>query len=156
MTRVTSIVEPESAFGRLDEQVLACVRGSWRSLVVVSTEPGSSALVLAEAVVARCNLTGTQNSAQLFSAERLSRAAITNLVADLTTVVERGGRAVAVVDPPSHRRSGIPVVMVVDAALLCVHLGVSTMRNARKTVELVGPERFIGAVTFEPMFRASP
>jgi hypothetical protein len=63
--------------------------------------------------------------------------------------VEKGGLAIVTLDSLVARQTGVPLVMSVDAALLVVHLGVTRMDDARQTVEIVGPGKFIGTVTLE-------
>ena len=148
MSKLTSIIEVELGQTKMHEQVSACVLGAWRSLVVVPTEPGSSALRLAEALVERCNLIHA-NRAKLFSAEHLTHGAIANLISDVSGVVQSGGRAVIAIDAISARRSGAPLMLIADAALLCVQLGRTTTKNALKTLKFAGRDRFIGAVTID-------
>lgn len=134
---------------RLSEQVLACLRGNWKSLVVVPAGPGHSALPIAEALVEASNLVNGR-PAKLFKAERLASGAISGLIVEMVDQVESGGLAVVAIDAVVHRQSGLPLVMSADAALLCVYLGVTTSAHARRTVELIGRERFVGALTLEP------
>jgi hypothetical protein len=142
----------EEAVPRLHEQVAACSQGDWRWLVVVATEPGLSALPLAEAIAERCVMTG-ERRAKAWSGEDRSRAELSSLVSEVTNHLEAGGRAVVAIDALTGSRAGLPVALAADAALLCVHLGVSTTVNALRTVELLGRERFVGAVTLEPGVR---
>jgi hypothetical protein len=39
-----------------------------------------------------------------------------------------------------------PVASAVDAAILCIRMGVTKMSSARRTVETIGRERFIGTI----------
>jgi hypothetical protein len=142
----------KEAAPRMHEQVAACARADWRWLVVIATEPGLSALPLAEAIVERCAMTG-ERRAKAWSGEDRSRAELSSLVSEVNNHVEAGGRAVVVIDALTGSRAGLPVALAADAALLCVHLGVSTSLNALRTVELLGRERFLGAVTLEPGVR---
>ncbi len=40
----------------------------------------------------------------------------------------------------------VPVATAVDAAILCVHMGVTKMRSARQTVDTIGRDRFLGTI----------
>ena len=39
-----------------------------------------------------------------------------------------------------------PVAMAVDAAILCVHMGVTKIAAARRTVETIGRQKFLGTI----------
>ena len=54
---------------------------------------------------------------------------------------------VVVVDPVVQSATGVPVAMAADAVLLVVALGHTEQAAVQRTIELVGRERIIGAVT---------
>lgn len=133
----------------LSEQLLGCLRGDWHSLVVVPADVKSSAMAVAEALAEASNAVRAR-PARVFSAEKLSLGATSSLIVEVTDHVERGGIAIVAIDPLVGRPTGMPLIMAADAALLCVHLGVTTAKEAKRTVELAGQGRFIGAVTVAP------
>lgn len=132
---------------KLHHQLMPCLRGEWTSLAVVPAS-GGSALVVANALVEVSNLMRSQQ-ARLFSTEGLELTGVSKVIIDVHSHVEKGGLAIVALDPLVARQTGVPLVMSVDAALLVVHLGVTRMEDARQTVEIVGPGKFIGAVTLE-------
>jgi hypothetical protein len=134
------------ASSRWHEQVVGCVTAPWRLLVVVATEPGQSALALAEAIVERCNLM-TGNRAKLFSAEKHTRGEVADLLDEARVSIANGARVVVAIDALTGSSTASAVAMSADAAIVCVYLGRSTTTHARKTVELLGREKVLGAVT---------
>jgi hypothetical protein len=128
------------------QQLLTCMRGTWHSLVVVPAEPGLSARPVAEALVEVSGLV-RGNSAKLFPAEGLEISGASKIIVETMSHVENAGLAVASIDSVVEKQSGVPIVMAADAALLCVHLGLTTTENARKTIELIGRDKFIGVIT---------
>ncbi len=138
-----------TAPSRWHEQVVGCVTTPWRLLVVVATEPGRSALPLAEAIAERCNLT-TGHRARLVSTEGCSHSEVADLLDDARVSIANGARVVFAIDALTGSSTASAVAMSADAAIVCVHLGQSTTRYALKTIELLGRERVLGAVTIEP------
>ena len=132
---------------KLHHQLMPCLRGEWSSLAVVPAS-GGSAWVVANALVEVSNLMRSQQ-AKLFSTEGLELTGVSKVIIDVHSHVEKGGLAIVALDALVARQTGVPLVMSVDAALLVVHLGVTRMEDARHTVEIVGPGKFIGAVTLE-------
>lgn len=132
----------------LYQQLLTCLRGSWHSLAVVPAAPQLSASVVASALVDVSNLVRGQQ-ARLFSAEGLEMVGVSKIIVDVTHHVDDGGLAIVTVDSVVAKQTGIPMTLAADAALLVVHLGATRMEDARRTVELIGEKKFIGAVTIE-------
>lgn len=133
---------------KLHHQLMPCLRGDWTSLAVVPASGPISAWVVANALVEVSNLMRSQ-PAKLFSTEGLELTGVSKVIIDVHSHVEKGGLAIVTLDALVARQTGVPLVMSVDAALLVVHLGVTRMEDARQTVEIVGPGKFIGAVTLE-------
>lgn len=133
---------------QLYQQLLTCLRGSWRSLVVVPAQPGLSVRRVADALVDVSGLVRGA-SAKLFSAEGLELAGAARTIVDMTTHVEQGGLAIVAMESVVRKQSGIPIAMAADAALLVVHLGLASIDSAKRTLELIGRDKFIGAITLE-------
>lgn len=132
----------------LYQQLLTCVRGDWQSVVVVPAGPGESAAAVADALVEVSALVRGKR-AERFSTEGLGVNEVSGVIVELMQHVSGGGLAVATVDPVTAAQAGIPLTMAADAALLVVHLGVTDTEDARRTVELVGSQKFLGAVAVE-------
>lgn len=139
--------------GRTDskiyQQLLTCMRGSWSSLTVVPASPEQSAGVVANALVEVSNIVRGQE-ARLFSMEGMEMRAVSMSLVDITHHVDAGGLAIVAVDSVIGKQTGVPVTIATDATLLVVHLGLTRMEDAKRTVELIGEKKFIGAVVIEP------
>ena len=65
-------------------------------------------------------------------------------VVDLTEPSTTPGKVIVALESVVSNPFGIAVALAADAALLCMTLEETLMDSARRTVELIGPERFIG------------
>ena len=65
-------------------------------------------------------------------------------------MVSGGSRAVAAVDSLMKSLGGVPLVRDAEAVLLVVRLGSSNFEYVQSTIDVVGRERIIGAVTLPP------
>lgn len=151
---VSGSMEVDFSFDDLErvqhhEQLLGCVRGDWRSLVVLPAQPGVSAYAVADALVSTSNQVRAVR-ATLLPAERVEPARVSQVIVEMIDRVHAGGVVVAVVGSVLEHPETMPLLMAADAVLLCVYLGRTGIDEARRTVELVGRERFLGAVTVAP------
>src|SRR5260370_7451413 len=55
-------------------------------------------------------------------------------------------QVIVALEPVVSNPLGIAVAMAADAALLCVTLGEAPLASAKRTIEMIGRERFIGVV----------
>lgn len=133
---------------QLYQQLLTCLRGEWHSMVVVPASPGSSAALVANALVDVSTLVRGKK-ARLFSTEGLGVNDVSKVIVDMMQHIGAGGLAVASIDSVISAQSGIPVALATDVALLVVHLGQTETVDAQRTVEIVGEKKFLGAVTIE-------
>jgi hypothetical protein len=60
--------------------------------------------------------------------------------------VGQGARTIFVTMPPSTSLSAVPIAQAADCSLLCVSLGLSSLREMRATVEEIGRGRFLGSL----------
>jgi|SRR6266850_4906151 len=58
----------------------------------------------------------------------------------------RSGQVIVAIEPVIARPLGIAVARAADVALLCIEMGRTRIASARRTMELVGRERFVGCV----------
>ena len=137
------------ALQHLQQQLLGCLRSPWQSLVLVPAQPGWSAAALGDALANAAWLVRGKE-AKVFSAQGFDVAGASRIIVDIDAHVASGGLAVTVIDPVVSRQVGIPIALAADGVVLCVHLGQTTIANARKTIELIGAQKFLGAVTVEP------
>lgn len=128
---------------------LANQRQRWSSLVLVPAHPGGSGRQAAAALLE----VGSKQSAtpvRFLNAEGLELGKAAHLVRELEAYVAQGDRVVVLLDSVLSNPVGLEVALAVERALLCVTLGDSDFSSARRTVELVGKERFLGSVTLQP------
>ena len=133
---------------QLYQQLLTCLRGEWHSMVVVPASPGSSAAMVANALVEVSTLVRGKK-AKLFSTEGLEVNDVSRVIVDMMQHLGTGGLAIVSIDSVLEAQAGIPLTLAVDVALLVVQLGVTQIADAKRTVELVGAKKFLGAVTVE-------
>jgi len=133
---------------RVQQQLLGCLRSPWQTLVVVPAQAGTDASFIAEALANVAWLVRGKE-AKVFQVQGLDVAGASKVIVDMDAHVAGGGLAVAVIEAVVAKQAGIPVALAADAVLLCVHLGVTELASAQKTLELIGPQKFIGAVTVE-------
>jgi hypothetical protein len=142
------MTKPSGAQQQLYQQLLTCLRGEWHSMVVVPASPGSSAAMIANALAEVSTLVRGKK-AKLFSTEGLEVNDVSRIIVDMMQHIGSGGLAIVSIDSVIAAQSGIPVTLAVDVALLVVQLGVTETDDAKRTVELVGAKKFLGAVTVE-------
>lgn len=142
------MTKPSGAQQQLYQQLLTCLRGEWHSMVVVPASPGSSAALVANALAEVSTLVRGKK-AMLFSTEGLEVNDVSRIIVDMMQHIGSGGLAIVSIDSVIAAQSGIPVTLAVDVALLVVELGVTATADAKRTVELVGAKKFLGAVTIE-------
>lgn len=133
---------------QLYQQLLTCLRGEWHSMVVVPASAGTSAAMVANALVEVSTLVRGKK-AKLFSAEGLGVNDVSKVIVEMMQHIGNGGLAIASIDSVVAAQSGIPVALAVDVALLVVHLGVTETSEAKRTVDIVGEKKFLGVVTVE-------
>lgn len=142
------MTKPTGAQQQLYQQLLTCLRGEWHSMVVVPASPRSSGAMVANALAEVSTLVRGKK-ATLFSTEGLEVNDVSRIIVDMMQHIGSGGLAIVSIDSVIAAQSGIPVTLAVDVALLVVELGVTDTADAKRTVELIGAKKFLGAVTIE-------
>ena len=124
-------------------------RHRWTSLVVVPSHEGGSGV---QAVQAILDVAARQSSTPLhfLDAEGLELGASQHVVSEMQAYVEQGDRVVVLIDSVVANPLGLEVALAAERALLCVTLGTSDYTSARRTLDLIGKERFLGSVTLQP------
>jgi hypothetical protein len=126
----------------------AALRRPCSSLVLVPAGPGAPVLFAAEALAAVGRLHGGR-AVRLVDAEEAGLTDVADILNSLAAIAGREELAVVAAGCPFTQAAAIPIARAADAALLAVPLGVARFSGARRVVDLVGRERFIGAVTVE-------
>lgn len=132
----------------LQQLWFATLNRPWSSLVVVPAHPGMSSLFVARALA---EVGGVHRSSpiRVISAEGIDMGGASRLIIEMTSTVAQGGLVIVAIDSVVTNPTGIPVSLAADAVLMCVALGQSDFKSARKTVELIGKDRFLGTVTLQ-------
>ena len=140
--------EPAPAVPGRDWQQLwfNVLQRDWSSLVIVPAQPNVSVLPAARALVAVGRLYH-QRPVHLIEAEAAEPAATGFIISSATHRVAAGEQVVIAVDSPLSQPVAIPISRAADAALLLVPLGRTRLAWARKTLDCIGRERFIGSIT---------
>lgn len=126
----------------------ATLKKEWSSLAVLPSHPGGSAGPIGKAL-ARVAALQKDSSIKLISAEGTDLAGASRLIIEMTSHVAQGGLAIVVLDSVISNPAGIPVALAADAALLCVQLKQADVDTGRRTLELLGEAKFVGAVSVE-------
>jgi len=139
----------------LQELWFTTMRWEWSSLVLVPAHASGSAIWIAKAL-AEIGIPQQSRAAKI-TAQGAMLAATSELVGDLVTQSTirsmkssnerwKTGHTIIAIDPVVSNPAGIPVALAADAVLLCVEIGKTDIASARKTVQLIGREHFIGCV----------
>ncbi|MBS2031477.1 MAG: hypothetical protein JST54_26485 [Deltaproteobacteria bacterium] len=130
---------------RVQELWYALQARSWLSLAIVPSHPGSGSRELARALTeVGSALRG--EPVHLFDAEHSDSDAVVKLMVDVRAYTRDNERVVIALDPPVINPTAISLIRAADAALLTIERGRADLRSARKTIELVGPDRLVGSV----------
>jgi hypothetical protein len=138
-------VSPGAALREMQQMWLSLMRGSWSSIAIVPTDPGTSARVVIGALLGAAHQDDVGRF-EIIDAEGASAAHGERLAQHLASVVARGARAVVAVDSLMQSLGGVPLVRDADATLLVVRLGTSSFDSVQSTIDIVGRERILGAV----------
>lgn len=133
---------------QLNQQLLACMKGEWHSVVVVPASSTKSAAMVAQALAEVSSLVRGKK-ARLFAAEGLDTGDVSRTIVDMMQHIATGGLAVVSIDSVIAAQGGIPVTLAADVALLVVEMGVTSIEDAKRTVGLIGAQKFLGAVTIQ-------
>jgi hypothetical protein len=139
---------PNLPAAELQQLWFACLRREWSSLVVIPAHSGGSSLYVARSLAEVGGL-HRNNPIKLIAAEGNDLTATSKLIIDMTGHVASGGLVIVALDSVVQNQAGIPIALAADAALLVVTYGESDLESARKTLDIVGHDRFVGTVSFQ-------
>jgi len=143
---VDSAEQPSPA---LQQLWFAATRREWASLAIVPVGDASAAAAVARQF-ARMALLHEGRAVPVLDGSELTLRQAASTAEVLSRDAKLCGRAVVVLGPLSTSLAGLSVAKAADAALLCVVLGRSRLDEARRTVEFVGADRFVGCVALKP------
>jgi len=131
------------------EAVWVAVQGSpWPTLAVVPAEPGLSVGKLVGALAA----TGAAQRGQSVEALDLQGRPLANSqkVVEALAAPQPVQRSIVAVDCPLESQAGLLFARSAGAAILVVAMEHTRMEAAERILDLVGRERFLGAVVHAP------
>lgn len=123
-------------------------RHAWSTIAVVPSSPADDGLAAARSLTAAGNMY-REGGVALVDATRAQPGAIPGLIAAAAEGVATGARVVIAVDSPISNPAAIAVARAADAALLAVPLGRGKLADARRAVDTVGRDRFVGSVAIK-------
>jgi hypothetical protein len=129
----------------------ACLRFEWNVLVLVPATPGASCLELARALA---DVGGSLRSSRpkAVSADGLDLGDVAQLVMEMSEPLAPGvepTKTIIALDSVIQNPFSIAVALAADAAIICLHMGVTELSAANSTIEMIGREKFIGSVLLE-------
>ena len=86
---------------------------------------------------------------RVIEAERVTPEKAREVIRFLGERNSAGERTIVVVSSPMLDVSAIPIARAVDAAVLVVPLGRTVLRDARRAMQLIGRDRFIGSIAIQ-------
>lgn len=128
----------------------ALVQRAWSSLAIVPVGPDVPALFAASALASAGRLY-RHWMVHLLDAEGAGPPAAGSVVDAAADIAARGEQSIIAVDSPLANHAAIHIARSADAALLLVPLGRAGLVAARRTIECIGRERFIGSVAVGPV-----
>jgi len=147
---VTSDFEPDD----VRDLWLRMLRRGWKSLALVPAAPAGSTQKLARAI---CSVGAIYRGRglPLLSASDLTLDSVNPFIYAMSRVgksqtdQDEEEKLVVMLDSVITNPLGIAVALASDAVLLVIELGKTDERSARRTVELIGRDRFIGSVALK-------
>jgi hypothetical protein len=121
-------------------------RRPWASLAVVPTQSDNSALALAM-LLSELGTAHLGIEVELLDGTGPVLRDVRERVGRIQRRTSRGGLIVVGMGSLAEEPAGLPLVAAADACVLCVSLGDSKIAAARKTLDLIGRDRFLGYVT---------
>ncbi len=116
------------------------------SLALVPACPGGSTLSIAEALAAVGRLQGGR-AVRVVDAGEVGLTGIADVQKSLAAIAGREELAVVAAGCPLTQAAAIPIARAADTAVLVVPLGEAGLAEARRIVDLIGRDRFLGAIT---------
>jgi hypothetical protein len=125
---------------------LATQRRTWRSLAVVGASEGVPTIEIAN-MFAKLAWWYRGQASSVADFRDLSLRLVDYQLRDVAAQLERESITIVIaLRSIFENPTVVPVASVADAAILCVKLGATKIKHARRTVETIGRDRFIGTI----------
>jgi len=140
---------------RLQRLWLGVERREWRSLAVLGASRDVETVQIAE-LLAQLAWRYRGQPSNVLDLRDLSMRLIDYEVREMREQVEAGTRLIVSLRSIFENPTAAPVAKQADAVVLCVVLGVTSVKKAEETIAAVGRERVIGTIVLHPPKTASP
>ena len=131
---------------------LAVEGREWRSLALIPAGEGASldfTLVVAM-TLSRTGMVHLGQPLQVADATRVPLNQLSAFSSEIQRCTENGQRLLVALPPTGASAITATIAQSVDAAVLCILAEKMSSQQAKRTVQLVGPTRFIGSALFHP------
>jgi hypothetical protein len=128
---------------------MATRRRAWRSLAVISGGAEVQSISAAN-MLARMAWRYSGEAASIFDLRDVSLRLVEHQLREIRAQVEAGDRVFIALRSVSENPAAESVAREADALVLCVALGTTNVKSARRTVEAIGRERFLGCLLVDP------
>lgn len=119
---------------------------AWKSLAVVPANPGLSSVETVRRLASAADFY-SQTPVEIIDASVILPSAARDVTARIAAANRQGIRCLVAVGSPVTSPAAISLARAAGAALLVLPLGVASVRLTRQTVDAIGKEHFIGAIT---------
>jgi hypothetical protein len=124
---------------------LALRQRMWRSLAIVAAGPGMPTLDVANNL-AKISWLYTGQPSGVVDLRDVSMRLLEHHLRAVTSQTSGEERIFLALRSIGENATTIPIAMAADAAVLCVELGTTEIRAAKKTLSAIGQDRFMGTV----------
>jgi len=131
---------------------LAVESRPWRSLALIPAAEGASidfTLIIAM-TLSRTGMVHLGSSIQIADATQVSLSQLSAFSNEVRRCTSNGQRLLVALPPTKESAVTTAIAQMVDVALLCVLSNRMSSAQAKRTLELVGPARFLGSAIFHP------
>jgi hypothetical protein len=151
------VVRPPDALGvdekKLQELWIATQKREWRSLALLGAGEGIPTLATAN-LLARISWSYSGTPSAVFDLRDVSLRLLEHQLQNVQLQVQNGERVFIALRSIAENPTAIALARAADAVLLCVSLGKTKVKLAKKTVQDVGRERFLGSIVVDPSEKA--
>ncbi|MBV9948718.1 MAG: hypothetical protein JOZ69_17860 [Myxococcales bacterium] len=140
---------------RLEQLWLATQNRAWRSLAVISA--GSRVHTIDTAnLLAKMAWRYSGQATSVFDLRDVRLRLVEHQLREITAQVAAGDRVFIALRSVIENPAAAAVARAADAAVLCVEIGTTEVDTAKKTIEAIGRERFLGCILVSSLSPASP
>lgn len=131
---------------------LAVEARPWRTLALIPAAHGAALdfTLFIAITLSRTGMVHLGSPVQVADATEVPLSQLTAFLSEVRRSTSDGARLLVALPPADKSAISVSIAQSSDAALLCVLLERMTSAEAKRTLRLVGPSRFIGSAIFHP------